>query len=332
MPQNSNSSKSEDKIRLILRSIANNGVVTLGLAPFINPFFQASVMACKEGGNARAIVNKMYQGSANEVTFSKTLVKPNSYSAILMRGIDAHLSKEFMRNATKGPGLYLYRPYLEEKYNSPGKVTIIYSGVMSVGEMIINPVDTWRVVRQGQSKMNIGFSSLYAGSLGNGVRQFLTWSGFTYCDQRMGHYLSAQGFDPLSYTNAALKAIPTGFAFTAASYPVERVKNELQLNYSRDYKDLVFGSRYQAACKKVVGETNNPGKIFSQIYRGAFFKACGNSVLSFGASVVVCYGKRRNLSQAALNEEKDDENKLSSKAEQYFETYAEVVKKMPPPG
>ncbi len=165
--------------------------------------------------------------------------------------------------------------------------------------MAINPVDTLRTVWQAGNNVTASLKPgqslarhLYAGSLGNGARQFFTWFCYAYTVKVSTDVMkSTTNVDPHSITGIFLRSYPQSFGLTTSVYLFERLKNELQYHPSLREKAMENRSyRYFTAFKHVIQTQGWRGMA-----RGFYPKVLSNAVLIFGANILFEQGRKRRM-------------------------------------
>lgn len=265
-----------------MRKIADSTVIgTISMlvqAPAVNFFNQGSAVAGRYNLSTIQAFRYIYQGNYHGGV-------ANSFQNYLL-GMAGHLTKEIPRVTFKAGGLYVYKPWLDTQL-SKNYSNLAFATTLSAAEVIINPADTWRITSQVGGKLTYSFSALYAGALGNFCRQFGTWWGLGYSNDKLNSIMQKYtDIDPHSLTGVALKAYPNGFFFTTLVYGIERTKNELQFQAPPENNKLVGGRYFKAA--QTIWNTQGP----SGFTRGFFAKTCGNAVLSAGAIFLLELGKK----------------------------------------
>lgn len=248
-------------------------------APMVNAFNQWSVVACRYDLSNRSAFQFIYEGRLNG-TGSSLL----NFRA----GMAGHFSKEVPRIFFKSTGLYIYKPWLNTQL-TPNYVDITFAGTLALAEIFINPADTWRVNNQAGTKLTYSMSSLYAGSLANGARQFGTWWGFSYSNHILNESLSNYtAIDPHSITGILIKSYPQAIFFTSLVYGIERVKNELQYNSPQKNQNLfVKKSPYLSAASKIWQQQGMHG-----FFRGIHPKILSNTISCIGSNFLLELGQK----------------------------------------
>ncbi len=264
-------------------------------APIVNSCNRISVVECHNGCSSRRAIQQIYQGTVD--------LKKNPSLWHFQRGLGAHLAKEIPRLTFKPIGLMWLKPELDDHYRKQGragdiKASLIFSGALSACEIAINPVDTCRTVWQSGQKVKnlvgVGQSlgtRLYAGSLGNGVRQFSIWMGYSAADRLCNEKLEQHGYDIYSLKGISIKALPESFLFTLPAWLPERIKNELQYRpHLIEKAKANHRSRYSMSVEYIYRTQGIQG-----FCRGFLPKVCGNGVLVAGANILVALRQKQGL-------------------------------------
>ena len=128
--------------------------------------------------------------------------------------------------------------------------------------------------------LSLSYKRLFAGSLGNGLRQGGSWGLFLYGNARLEEMAAARGWRS-SYLS---KCVPLAILFTTVVFPIERVKNEMQFRPP----PASSGSAYAAAVRQIVAQQGVGG-----LYRGYVPKVGLNSILALGALWLVEAGRQK---------------------------------------
>lgn len=263
----------------IMQAIKTGSGIMLAQTPVVNALNQMSVVACRRNASSRVACYMIYRGDLNGGISSLWNFRA---------GIGGHLSKEIPRLIFKPAGLYLFKPWLCTKM-SPAQSDLAFAGTLSLTEILINPADTWRVNMQAGDKLERSFRRLYAGSLGNGIRQFGTWWGFSYSDRKLNTGLqNYTSIDPHSSLGISVKAIPQSLFFTTLVYGIERVKNEIQYNRQNALNPTNRITSYRGAFHDVFHTQGWQG-----FFRGYPPKVLANAVLAAGATYLVEKGRQK---------------------------------------
>lgn len=205
--------------------------------PFVKSLNRISVVSLNNSCSTIDATKAIYKGN---VTEKGTITEQGSSKPTLwnfQRGLSGHLVKELTRLGFKPLGAAMLKPRLDEAFpSSPLKASLIFAGTMSAAEMLINPADTARA-RLESGKPLSTFKSrpikqLYAGSWGNGMRQFGTWAIFSYSGAHIDRLFSKHtNLDTTSFSGIAPKSIIQAFLFTNVVYPIfECPKTHLQID------------------------------------------------------------------------------------------------------
>jgi hypothetical protein len=279
MPENE--IKISSTTKKIINAFSSGATIMLIQSPLVNAFNQWSVVACRYNLSTLQAFRHIFYGNAMQPSILH-----------FRAGMGGHLSKEFPRVLFKSTGLYILVPYLSTQPLSPVTRELIFAGTLSSAEMIINPMDTWQVNVQAGKPLETSFRALYAGSLGNGARQFITWWGFGYSNRKLNELLPKYAqIDPHSPLGIGAKTIPQALFLTSITYGIERVKNEMQYN-SRVYtdilgKDKTNKSKYVKAASNILLSQG-----FLGFTRGFFPKVGGNAILAAGSNILIEKGQQ----------------------------------------
>lgn len=260
----------------LIHSMMLGGTVTVATAPFINFFNRLSVASSRYNLTGKTLFKAIYSGELNAPPAPKV---PSYWN--FNAGLRPHLAKELTRNLVfKSQGLAVYLPWLQSRF-SPGMAAQIYAISMSVAEMAINPIDTWRVVRQSGDALI--FSRLYKGAVVNGVRQYGIWLTFGYNNILFDPVMKKNGVDPDSPLGIAIKAYPQATINVVSVYWLERIKNELQ------FGTLPKDSTPLDAARAIYRNYGCAG-----FFRGLLIKTPGAAIQHTAALAVTVWGKHRH--------------------------------------
>lgn len=277
-PQGSYSSK-------ILNGISQGVAIMLWQTPVVTGLNRVSVVSCYKNIPMVKSINQIYQGSVDSA-------KSPSIKHFL-RGISGHLTKEIVRVSFKASGIVM-KPSMDEYFRNDiwGKIKsdLIFSGSLSVAEMLINPADTVRTMWQAGEKVSDIpkgkiFSHLYKGSGANGLRQFGTWLGFPTSERIWSKILNdTTSLDSHSIVGIAVKSFPQSLQITTPIWIFERLKNELQ--YHPDLMRDTTKRRYVCAFNHI---RSNQGWV--GFVRGFMPKVWSNYILVIGANYLLELGR-----------------------------------------
>lgn len=267
------------------KSAVVNGAMIMGVqTPMVNALNRISVVSSHQGYSTIQSARAIISGAVDH--------KPSASLWHLQRGLSGHLIKETIRLSFKPFGAAILKPKIDETFpTSPLKASLAFASVMSCMEMAINPADTIRVrLQSGESLHSLWpnpVKQLYAGSLGNGARQFGTWALFNFSGAYLDRFFSTYTtLDTKSQDGMMVKSAIQATLLTSVVYPIfERLKNELQLNPSLDSgTSSVYRSAFHGVIKRsgVIGFTH-----------GLVPKILSNAILTYGFNWLVENGRAR---------------------------------------
>lgn len=240
-------------------------------APVVNFFNNASVIACKKDLKWRQAYSEVYWRGASHSAYPSMLN--------FLCGIQAHLAKEAPRLLFKPAGLYSLKPWLDEHFSRQYAI-LLFASALSLAEILVNPADSIRVQRQSRKPVDYSFKTLRKGSLGNGTRQFFTWSLFSSVSGLVDeNVLKPHKIDLSSPQAFAIKGILVATSL-GLIYPIERVKNEIQ--YSTNPGGYVGTAR----------SIYRRGGV-SLLFCGVGPKIISNAIQATGASALVAMGSQK---------------------------------------
>jgi len=262
----------KNEVNNIVEGVKLGTGMMLMQAPAVNFFNTVSVVACKKDLRGSAAYLDVYKGG--------NIHAPHASMLNFLCGMNAHLAKEAPRLLFKPAGLYTLKPILDVNFN-PQYAIFLFAASLSLAEILVNPADSIRVQRQSGKPIDYSFSALSKGSLGNGARQFLTWSIFgsvsKFVDEKI---LKPNQINPSSSTGLGINGI-----FVAMSlgwiYPIERVKNEVQY--------MAAHQGYMATARSIYKR----GGV-SLFFCGVGPKILSNIIQATAASALVSMGNTRN--------------------------------------
>ncbi len=270
-------------------SAFSKGFIIMGLqTPFVHPLNRISVVCSNTGYSSLRAIREVYAGTIDSVD------APKRSFWNLHRGLSGHLVKEITRLSFKPFGGAILKPKIDQTFPlSPLKASIVFAGAMSCMEVLINPADTVRVRLQSGQSLNSFYPNpikqLYAGSLGNFMRQFGTWGTYNFSGAHLDRFFREHTtLDPKSIDGMAVKSVIQAVLLTSLVYPTfERLKNELQYN-----KDIEKGvsSLYKASFNGVIKRRGVVGLV-----HGLFPKILSNTILVYGFNWIVENGKPKPI-------------------------------------
>ena len=269
------------------QSIQTGGLIMLAQTPAVTAFNRISVVSCYHDLPMREAARRIFRGTIDSATHPST--------THFLKGVSGHLVKEGARLVFKAPGI-VFKPQLDNyfKHTPRGKLKsdLIFSGGLSLAEVIINPADTVRTMWQANKKIKQVekgklLSHLYKGASANGLRQFGIWLGFPASERLWSKALEdTTPLDPHSISGIVVKSIPQSFQITVPVWFFERLKNELQY-HPRLNETGKKTSRYVSAFRHVI---HNQG--WRGIFRGLTPKVWSNAVLVMGADYLLERGRQ----------------------------------------
>lgn len=286
--------KSASTSSQFLDSFVKGAGVMVIQAPLVNGLNRVSVVSCYTNSPTIPAIQSIYSGAIDK--------KETSSFLHFQKGMTAHVVRECARLIYKPWGLAVLKPRLDEHYLRQGawgafKSSLIFSSVLSLFEMAINPADTLRTVWQSGKSLRGSLTPgqslvkhLYAGSWGNGGRQFTIWMGYSVSDRLCTDLMEKHtSINPHNFPGILIKSLPVSFLFTLPSWGFERVKNELQYRPELIAKAKKFGqSRYRIGFRNILKKQG-----FKGLCRGFIPKVWGNGVLAAGASFLVELGRKK---------------------------------------
>ena len=274
-------------------SAFGKGFLIMGLqTPFVNPLNRISIVSSNTGFSSLKATKEIISGRIDNPT------NPKSSFWNLHKGISGHLAKEIPRLSFKPFGAVILKPKIDEAFpSSPLKSSLVFASMMSLMEMVINPFDTIRVRLQAGQPLKTLFpqpiKQLYAGSLGNGARQFGTWGVFNFSGAHLDRFFSTlTTLDTKSFDGMATKSLIQAALLTTTVYPTfERLKNELQYNLSLK---KVTSSLYKTTFTNIITKHGVIG-----LTHGLLPKIFSNAILVYGFNWLVENGKPKPITKYA---------------------------------
>jgi len=238
--------------------------------PIVHPLNRMSVIGSDRGYSFYQSLHAIFKG---------TIDKQQPSLLHLYRGISGHVAKEVSRLMFKPLGA-LFKPKIDETFPlNPIKAAAVFAGIMAIMEMMINPFDTIRVrLQKGEPLSSLyprPIKQLYAGSMGNGVRQFGTWGIFYLSGSHLDKLFRDQlNLDTQSIEGLIMKSCVQATLLTSVVYPLfERLKNELQCNPAL----LQETTPYKAAFRQILQIKGPYGLL-----HGIAAKILSNAILTIG--------------------------------------------------
>jgi hypothetical protein len=247
--------------------------------------------------NRISVVASRYDLSSIEATkriFHGTVDQQTASWQLFYKGGSWHLGKELARVVFKGTALVL-KPQLDTHFKDAPfgklKADFIFAGGQALGEMLLQPIDTVRVMRQAGEKLGKSnrlalFTHLYKGASANGFRLFGVWMVYPHSERYWSDVLEKRtSIDPHAGIGLAIKAAPQALEFTAPVWLLERLARELQY---RPNLATVGRARYLVAFQQIV---NTQG--WAGLLRGFLPKVCSNTILATGSNWLLEKGRAK---------------------------------------
>jgi hypothetical protein len=258
----------------------------------VNAFNGVCVRACRDNITSFQAMLSIYRNNAS-------CPSPHYY----LNGMKANLIKEMARLPMKTLGLTLLKPELERHFLGKNdrwaafKAHMIFSSLMSMCEMVVQPADTLCTMIQAEQKVtetfgpiskSLLFRNLYSGALATGFRQLGYWSGYSVLEQTANSFLEKHSkINPHSDIGIIVKSWPQAVILSAPIHIFHRLKTELQIKPSLRNK----AAEEKKRCYKVVTHEIISSQGLKGLARGFFAKASGNSFLIMGVSKLLELGR-----------------------------------------
>lgn len=275
-----------------LDSFLKGSLLMFAQSPFVNACNRVSVVGCHENLSTIRAAQRIYSGVIDRANH------PSLWH--FQRGYRAYIGKELARLGFKPWGLIVLRPALYKHYEGEGelgalKAGVCFAGFLSLFEGVIQPADTVRTLWQSGKTIRGSLASnqslmryLYAGAFANISRQFNVWLSYTVSHRFFNRITQNFLGKPHAFSRKMISAVPVGFCVTLFSYPLERVKNELQyhpklIEQAREQKK----SRYRVGLQNIIKTQGMKGMT-----RGFFAKGLGICALVVGVDALEEWKKR----------------------------------------